>query len=123
MEDESFEVWARRREMARQRKKGRLRLSALTSGPERGSHVDPQAPRVISRWDGYGWEPVAVAQDWAAAAEMQRPLGDADERAGRTDSTRAGGSRAAQTRERSGLTTTERKRGRVRELLDEASWR
>ncbi|MGH4033634.1 DUF6087 family protein [Actinomycetota bacterium Odt1-20B] len=123
MADESFEVWARRREMARQRKKGRLRLSALDSGPERGSHVNPEAPRVISRWDGYGWEPVAVARDWAAAAQVQRPLGDADERAGRTDSTRASGSRASKTPGRSSLTTAERKRGRVRELLDEASWR
>ncbi|MEU0860496.1 DUF6087 family protein [Streptomyces griseofuscus] len=53
MSDEPFEQWARMREEEQQRKVGRLRLNTLSSGAERGSHVDPDEPRLVSRWDGY----------------------------------------------------------------------
>ncbi|MEV7755971.1 DUF6087 family protein [Streptomyces griseofuscus] len=65
--DEPFEQWVRRREEEQQRKVGRLRLNTLASGTERGSHVDPDEPRLISRWDGYAWEPVSVARNWESA--------------------------------------------------------
>ncbi|MER5755985.1 DUF6087 family protein [Streptomyces sp. NPDC002088] len=113
MSDEPFEQWARRREEERKRKKGRLRLNTLNSGPERGSHVDPEVPRLISRWDGYVWEPVAVACNWAAAASVLSPPSGADERPEQSASTRSPGQNAQA--HSGGI--TERKRARLRGLL------
>lgn len=73
MDEESLEHWARRREAARGRQKGRLRAIVLVPGPPRGSHVHPAAPRLIVRWDGYAWRPVAIAPDLAAAKALLYP--------------------------------------------------
>ncbi|MFF3563926.1 DUF6087 family protein [Streptomyces sp. NPDC002574] len=67
MSDESLERWMRRREEQQERTKGRLRLDTLASGPRRGTHVNPDAPRLVSRWDGCAWQPVSVVSDLAAA--------------------------------------------------------
>lgn len=67
MDDEPLERWVQRREEQRERKRGRLRLNTLVSGPQRGSHVNPGAPRLVSQWDGYAWQPVSVVSDLAGA--------------------------------------------------------
>ncbi|WP_392675024.1 DUF6087 family protein [Streptomyces sp. LN785] len=121
MDEEPFEHWVSRRELERRRKKGRLRLSALNPGPRRGSHVFPEAPRLIWRWDGYAWEPVAVASDWAAAATVLYSQDGADGPTGRRTPGRL--SRTAQGRRLSGEGMAERKKARVRELLDEGDYR
>ncbi|MFI9202344.1 DUF6087 family protein [Streptomyces sp. NPDC053048] len=80
MDDESLEHWARRREADRERKKGRLRAIPLAPGPHRGAHVHPDAPRLIVRWDGYAWQPVAVVEDLAVAKTVLYPPEPAGER-------------------------------------------
>ncbi|WP_143031780.1 DUF6087 family protein [Actinacidiphila guanduensis] len=119
--DESFEYWVRRREQERQRKRGRLRVNTLKEGAQRGSHVDPEAPRLISRWDGYCWEPVAVASDLAeAAAMLQSDCGDGE----RSEQLEPRcGSGTAQDGDLRGMTIAERKRARVRQMLDEEQYR
>ncbi|WP_301130516.1 DUF6087 family protein [Streptomyces cacaoi] len=109
MDDESFEQWVHRREEERRRSTGRLRSDALRPGPPRGAHVDPAAPRLISRWDGYAWEPVAVAPDHPAAAAAMRPPADAPPGADT--------SRPATADRRSAR--PERRKSRVRRLLTE----
>ncbi|WP_327365191.1 DUF6087 family protein [Streptomyces sp. NBC_01217] len=121
MDEESFEHWMSRREQERRRMKGRMRLDALNSHPRRGSHVFPEAPRLISRWDGYSWEPVAVASHWAAAAALLYSHDVADERTERQDPGRV--ARAVQDSRLRGAGTAERKKARVRELLDEGHYR
>ncbi|MFJ9544072.1 DUF6087 family protein [Streptomyces sp. NPDC101225] len=113
MRDEPFEQWARRREDERDRKKGRLRLNTLNAGPERGSHVDPETPRLISRWDGYVWEPVAVACNWETAMSVLKPSNGAAERRAQPASARSPG----QDVEAQSGGITERKRVRLRNLL------
>lgn len=98
-----------------------MRLSALNSGPRRSSHVFPQAPRLISRWDGYSWEPVAVASDWAAAAAVLYPHGSADEPIEREEP--GGLSRAVQDSQLRRVGMAERKKARVRDLIDEGQYR
>ncbi|MEU1290504.1 DUF6087 family protein [Kitasatospora sp. NPDC005856] len=64
-EDEPLERWAARRE-ARRRPVGVLR--AVTIGHETAAaHLHQDAPRLVSRWDGYQWVPETVAPDYAAA--------------------------------------------------------
>ncbi|MFZ3493109.1 DUF6087 family protein [Streptomyces sp. 5.8] len=75
--DEPLEVWAARRE-GRRRKVGELRAVSLTDGPARGGHVQPEAPRAIERWDGYAWEPVTIARDYAATRRLIDPTAPAD---------------------------------------------
>ncbi|MFF1560580.1 DUF6087 family protein [Streptomyces sp. NPDC058279] len=74
--DEPLEAWAARRER-RRRTVGELRAVPLTAGPARGEHVRPDRPRVIVRWDGFTWEPVAVAPDHAAARRLIDPTAPA----------------------------------------------
>jgi len=113
VDDEAFEQWVLRREQERRRKLGRLRVNTLGPGPQHGSHVAPQAPRLISRWDGFAWVPVAVASDWEAAAAVLHPSGGADDR--RDQPTKPAVARTG------GL--AERKRARLRELLDDQPYR
>ena len=110
MQDEPFEQWVRRREKERERRKGRVRLSALTPGVRRGSHVHPEAPRLISRWDGYRWQPVAVVADLAAAKaalSFRSPVSSDDGEVPDDDGRRA--------------TAAGRRRARLRRLVDEVN--
>lgn len=53
-DDESLSAWAERLD----RKIGRLRAVPLVAGDgPRGTHLAPDAPRVIQRWNGHEWEP------------------------------------------------------------------
>ncbi|MGI5251664.1 DUF6087 family protein [Actinacidiphila glaucinigra] len=72
MEGESLEQWLRRCEERQARKVGRLRAGTLAQGPRWGAHVAPDAPRLISRWDGHTWRPVAVVADLAQARAVLR---------------------------------------------------
>ncbi|MCZ4125474.1 DUF6087 family protein [Streptomyces sp. H39-S7] len=81
MSEEPLEIWAQRRAADRARMVGRLRARSLASGPERASHVHPDAERVIEQWDGYQWVPVTVAVDLAAARSLLFVPEPADERA------------------------------------------
>ncbi|MFF5126910.1 DUF6087 family protein [Streptomyces syringium] len=85
MDEEPLKDWAQRREVDRERKKGRLRAVPLGPGRHRGFHVHPQAPRVIEQWDGYEWTPVTVADDLAAAQDLLHPSDPAGEPAGEWD--------------------------------------
>lgn len=101
--------------------RGRLRVNTLKTGAQRGSHVAPEAPRLISRWDGYTWEPVAVARDFAEAAAMLHSGGSVGEHSEQLEPRR--GSSSAQDGELRDVSITEGKRARVRELLDEGHYR
>ncbi|MGI5337728.1 DUF6087 family protein [Streptomyces sp. CA-181903] len=80
MHEESLEEWARRREARRARSKGKLRAVPLTSGPHRGAHVEPAAPRVIQEWSGSEWVTVGVVPDLAAARTVLYPPQSPEER-------------------------------------------
>lgn len=68
MDDEPLSDWAERRDA----KIGRLRAVPLVAGDgPKGSHLNPDAPRAIQRWNGYTWEPYGFA---ANLAEVQRIL-------------------------------------------------
>ncbi|MFI9029973.1 DUF6087 family protein [Streptomyces sp. NPDC053560] len=62
-----------RRLLQRTYQPGRMRALPLTSGPPRAAHLDPDAPRVVVRWDGQRWKLVAIVADLAAAQELMRP--------------------------------------------------
>ncbi|MEU1537296.1 DUF6087 family protein [Actinacidiphila glaucinigra] len=72
MEGESLEQWLPRREERQAQKVGRLRAGTLAQRPPRGAHVAPDAPRLISRWDGHTWRPVAVVADLPQARAALR---------------------------------------------------
>lgn len=72
-DQEPLDEWARRREERRNASKGKLRAVPLTSGPNRGLHVEPDAPRVIQEWNGAVWETVCVVEDLAAAKALLYP--------------------------------------------------
>ncbi|MCZ4510392.1 DUF6087 family protein [Streptomyces sp. ActVer] len=58
MDDEPLKDWAERRDA----KIGRLRAVPVVPGDgPKGGHLQPDAPRVIERWNGYAWEPLAFA--------------------------------------------------------------
>ncbi|MBP8534856.1 DUF6087 family protein [Streptomyces sp. MK37H] len=67
MDDEPLEEWAARRDRRRPTR-GERRITPLGDQPERGSHVNPDAPRGIQEWDGQQWAPAGVAEDFTAAA-------------------------------------------------------
>lgn len=70
MADESLSDWAERRDA----KIGRLRAVALVSGDgPKGSHLNPDAPRVIQRWNGHVWEPHAYTANLADARRLLLP--------------------------------------------------
>lgn len=70
MDDEPLSDWAERRDA----KIGRLRAVPLVSGDgPKGSHLNPAAPRVIQRWNGYTWEPHGFAVNLAEAQRLLHP--------------------------------------------------
>ncbi|MEV0437706.1 DUF6087 family protein [Streptomyces spectabilis] len=73
MHEEPLEDWARRREERRAALKGKLRAVPLTEGPNRGQHVEPDAPRVIQQWNGTEWETVGVVDGLDAANALLYP--------------------------------------------------
>jgi hypothetical protein len=70
MDDEPLSEWADRRDA----KIGRLRAIPLFPGGSlQGSHLYPDAPRVIQRWNGHAWEPHGFAADLAEAKRILYP--------------------------------------------------
>ncbi|WP_328473424.1 DUF6087 family protein [Streptomyces sp. NBC_00448] len=70
MDDEPLTEWAERRDA----KIGRLRALPLLPGDgPRAGHVNPEAPRLIQRWNGHTWEPHAVAANLAEAKRILHP--------------------------------------------------
>src|SRR5687767_12961379 len=70
MDDESLSQWAERR-VARI---GQLRAVPLVSGDgPQGAQLNPDAPRVIQRWNGHMWEPHGFAADLAEARRVLFP--------------------------------------------------
>ncbi|MFF0224754.1 DUF6087 family protein [Streptomyces sp. NPDC004629] len=68
MDEEPLEEWAARRD-ARRPKPGDRKAVPLGDGPERGGHVEPDAPRGMVEWNGHQWTPSGVADDHATAAQ------------------------------------------------------
>ncbi|MFD9220296.1 DUF6087 family protein [Streptomyces sp. NPDC060064] len=70
MDDEPLSQWAERRDA----KIGRLRAVPLggDTGP-RGSHLNPDTPRAIQRWNGHTWEPYGFAANLAEAKRVLFP--------------------------------------------------
>ncbi|MFD3910899.1 DUF6087 family protein [Streptomyces sp. NPDC058603] len=76
MDDEPLKDWAERRDA----KTGKLRAAPVTGeGSVRGSHVSPDAPRVIERWNGSSWEFHAIAPNLAEAKRLLCPEASAPE--------------------------------------------
>lgn len=70
MDDEPLSAWAERRDA----RIGRLRAVPIFSGEgPSGSHLKPDAPRAIERWNGHTWEPHGYAQDLAEAKRILYP--------------------------------------------------
>ncbi|BDM72637.1 hypothetical protein HEK616_61240 [Streptomyces nigrescens] len=70
MDDEPLSEWAERRYA----KVGRLRVIPLVTGDgPKGSHLNPDAPCAIQRWNGYSWEPHGFASDLAEAKQNLYP--------------------------------------------------
>ncbi|MET9735496.1 DUF6087 family protein [Streptomyces sp. NPDC006458] len=70
MDDEPLSDWAKRRDA----RIGRLRAVPLTSDEGlKGSHINPDAPRAIQRWNGYAWEAYAFAANLAEAQRLLYP--------------------------------------------------
>lgn len=73
MDDEPLSDWADRRAA----KVGRLRAVPIVSGDgPKASHLNPDAPRAIERWNGYAWELHGFAANLAEARRILYP--DAD---------------------------------------------
>ncbi|MFE1315031.1 DUF6087 family protein [Streptomyces sp. NPDC058755] len=70
MDDEPLRDWAERRDA----KIGRLRAVPVVSGDgPRASHLNPEAPRAIERWNGHMWEPYGFAANLAEAKAVLYP--------------------------------------------------
>ncbi|MEV5136209.1 DUF6087 family protein [Streptomyces syringium] len=70
MDEEPLSEWAERRDA----KIGRLRAIPIVSGDSpKGSHVQPDAPRAIERWNGHDWEPYAFVASLVEAKRMLFP--------------------------------------------------
>ncbi|MEV6834637.1 DUF6087 family protein [Streptomyces sp. NPDC051133] len=73
MDDEPLKDWAERRDA----KIGRLRAVPVASGDgPRASHLNPDAPRAIERWNGHVWEPYGFAATLAEAKAILYPETD-----------------------------------------------
>ncbi|QOV36414.1 hypothetical protein IM697_41555 [Streptomyces ferrugineus] len=70
MDDEPLKDWAERRDA----KIGRLRAVPVVpcDGP-RASHLNPDAPRAIERWNGHTWELYGFADSLAEAQAILYP--------------------------------------------------
>ncbi|MET9347364.1 DUF6087 family protein [Streptomyces termitum] len=70
MDDEPLAAWAERRDA----RIGQLRAVPLVTGPgPRASHLNPDAPRAIQRWNGHLWEPHGFAPNLAEARRLLFP--------------------------------------------------
>ncbi|MER5515921.1 DUF6087 family protein [Streptomyces sp. NPDC002763] len=70
MDDEPLKDWAERRDA----KIGRLRAVPVVPGDgPRASHLNPDAPRAIERWNGHAWEPYGFAANLAEAKAVLYP--------------------------------------------------
>ncbi|MFM9445328.1 DUF6087 family protein [Streptomyces acidiscabies] len=70
MDEEPLSEWARRRDA----KVGRLRAVPIVRGDgPRATHVNPDEPRAIERWNGHAWEPYGYAADLAEAKRVLYP--------------------------------------------------
>ncbi|MDX3114953.1 MULTISPECIES: DUF6087 family protein [Streptomyces] len=70
MDDEPLKDWAERRDA----KIGRLRaVPVVPGGGPRASHLNPDAPRAIERWNGHLWEPYGFASSLAEANAILYP--------------------------------------------------
>ncbi|WP_327346027.1 DUF6087 family protein [Streptomyces europaeiscabiei] len=78
MDDEPLDEWAESRD-GRRPTPGDRKAVPLGDGPERGGHVERDAPRGMLEWDGHQWTPSGVADDYATAAQETGPQ-DAAER-------------------------------------------
>ncbi|WP_406200798.1 DUF6087 family protein [Kitasatospora sp. NBC_01560] len=65
-EDEPLSDWYARR-AGRRRATGTRDAITLAPGPRRGAHVFRDAPRLVVEWDGFAWQPVGVAENYAQA--------------------------------------------------------
>jgi hypothetical protein len=73
MDDEPLKDWAERRDA----KIGRLRAVPVMPGDgPRASHLNPDAPRAIERWNGHTWEPHGFAANLAEAKAILYPEAD-----------------------------------------------
>ncbi|WP_089105190.1 DUF6087 family protein [Streptomyces hyaluromycini] len=73
MDDEPLKDWAERRDA----KIGRLRAVPVVPGDgPRASHLNPDAPRAIERWNGHVWEPYGFAANLAEAKAILYPEAD-----------------------------------------------
>ncbi|BCL22194.1 DUF6087 family protein [Streptomyces tuirus] len=70
MDDEPLTEWAERRDA----KIGRLRAVPVVPGNgPRASHLHPDAPRAIERWNGHTWELYGFAAGLAEAQAVLYP--------------------------------------------------
>ncbi|EFL34023.1 conserved hypothetical protein [Streptomyces viridochromogenes DSM 40736] len=70
MDDESLKDWAERRDAMI----GRLRAVPVMPGDgPRASHLNPDAPRAIERWNGHAWELYGFAASLADAKAILYP--------------------------------------------------
>ncbi|MFJ6868097.1 DUF6087 family protein [Streptomyces termitum] len=70
MDDEPLAAWAERRDA----RIGQLRAVPLVTGPgPRASHLNPDAPRAIQRWNGHLWEPHGFAPNLAETRRLLFP--------------------------------------------------
>ncbi|MGA5415851.1 DUF6087 family protein [Streptomyces pseudogriseolus] len=70
MDDEPLSRWAERRDA----RIGQLRAVPLVTGDgPRASHLNPDAPRAIQRWNGHLWEPHGFAANLAEARRIVFP--------------------------------------------------
>jgi hypothetical protein len=70
MNDEPLSEWAERRDA----RIGRLRAVPLVSGDgPSGSHLNPDAPRAVQRWNGHTWEPYGLASNLTEAKRILYP--------------------------------------------------
>lgn len=67
MNDEPLKEWAERRDA----RTGRLRAVPVARGDgPRASHLNPDVPRAIERWNGHMWEPEPSSPE-----PVPKPLG------------------------------------------------
>ncbi|GGW33018.1 DUF6087 family protein [Streptomyces caelestis] len=70
MDDEPLKDWAERRDA----RIGRLRaVPAVPGDGPRASHLNPDAPRAIERWNGHAWELYGFAASLAEAQAILYP--------------------------------------------------
>ncbi|MFI6935557.1 DUF6087 family protein [Streptomyces sp. NPDC050287] len=80
MDDEPLKDWAERRDS----KIGRLRAVPVVSGDgPKASHLNPDAPRAIERWNGHTWEPYGFVANLAEAKASCIPRSMSRRRPGR----------------------------------------